>query len=101
MAHPDFDKLFQILLPFAQHMINKHGEFYPFGATMDMKGEVAVASSYTDSEKPEWQECSDLLIGGFRSQAKEGKIRACGICYNVRTIPPGHTEKLDAISRRL
>ena len=101
MAHQDLDMLLQSLLPFAQQMINKHGEFFPFGATMDMNGQIAMASAYTESEQPPSQECSDLLLGGFKVQAKEGKIRACGIVYDVRTIPPGQSEKVDAICARL
>jgi hypothetical protein len=31
------------------------------------------------------------------TQAAAGQIRAAGICYDVRTIPPGQTEKTDAI----
>ncbi len=97
MANPDFEQLLNMLLPFAQQMLAKHGEFYPFGATIDINGKPALAASDTGSEKPESQECIDLLSGGFRKQAEQGAIRACGICYDVRTIPPGQTEKVDAI----
>jgi len=101
MAHPDLAKLLEGLLLFAQQMIDKHGEFFPFGATIDMKGDMALSAAHTDSEQPPSQECSDILTDGFRIQAKEDKIRACGICYDVRTIPPGQTEKVDAICARL
>lgn len=101
MAHPDLNLLLQNLLPFAQQMINEHGEFFPFGATIDAEGKIALCGADTGSEQPPSQECSDLLLGGFKVQAKEGKIRACGIVYDVRTIPPGQTEKVDAICLRL
>lgn len=97
MANPDFEQLLDVLLPFAQQMLAKHGEFYPFGATIDTSGKLALAASYTGSEKPESQECIDMLSGGFRREAEQGAIRACGICYDVRTIPPGQTEKVDAV----
>jgi hypothetical protein len=97
MANPDFEQLLDALLPFAQQMLAKNGEFYPFGATIDTSGKPALAASDTGSEQPESEECIDLLSVGFREQAKQGAIRACGICYDVRTIPPGQTEKVDAI----
>lgn len=101
MAHPDLNELLQNLLPFAQKMINEHGEFFPFGATMGTDGKIALYGTDTGSEQPPSKECSDLLIGGFRCLAKEGKIKGCGIVYDVRTLPPGQTEKVDAICVRL
>lgn len=97
MANPDFEQLLDVLLPFAQQMLSKHGEFYPFGATINTEGKLALAEGYTGSEKPESQECIDLLTGGFKKQAEQGAIRTSSICYDVRTIPPGQTEKVDAV----
>ncbi|MFI5456577.1 MAG: hypothetical protein ACHRXM_14105 [Isosphaerales bacterium] len=37
------------------------------------------------------------MTQAFRQQAAAGEIRAVGICHDVRTIPPGQTEKTDAI----
>ncbi len=97
MANPDFEQLLNVLLPFAQQMLSKYGEFYPFGATIDVSGKTAFAEGYTGSDKPESLECIDLLSGGFKKQAEQGEIRTSAICYDVRTIPPGQTEKVDAI----
>ncbi len=83
MAHPDLDNLLNRILPFAQQMLAKHGEFYPFGSTMKTSGEITALI--------------DLLTQAFRNEALAGQIRAAGICYDVRTIAPGQTEKTDAI----
>jgi len=40
MAHPDLDQLLNAVLPFAQQMLSKHGEFFPFGASMTIDGEI-------------------------------------------------------------
>jgi hypothetical protein len=40
MAHPELDELLDTLLPFAQQMLQKHGEFFPFGAAMTSSGEI-------------------------------------------------------------
>ena len=38
-----------------------------------------------------------LMTRNFRQQAAEGKLRAAGIVYDVLTVPPGKTQKTDAI----
>src|SRR6266536_26149 len=97
MAHPDLENVLNAILPFAQQMLAKHGEFYPFGATMTMAGQIVAEAASDGHEHPKSQTLIDLLIQGFRSEALAGQIRAAGICYDVRTIPPGQTEKTDAI----
>lgn len=37
----------------------------------------------------------------FGHQAERGQLRAAAICYDVRTIPPGQTEKCDAVCASL
>src|SRR5262245_22251363 len=97
MAHPDLNELLNALLPFAQQMLAEHGEFYPFGSTMTETGKIVAAGGYTGEEHPNSQPLIDLLTQAFRQQALNREIRAAGICYDVRTIPPGQTEKTDAI----
>jgi hypothetical protein len=97
MAHPDLDELLNAVLPFAQQMLSKHGEFFPFGSAMSADGKVEAHAAYDGDEQPPSQQLIDLLTHGFRQQAAAGKIRAAAICYDVRTIPPGQSEKTDAI----
>lgn len=98
MAHSDLDQLLNALMPFAQQMLSKHGEFFPFGAAMSADGEIGLHAGDTGEEQPEAQEVIGLLTAGFRQQAAEGSIRAAGVCVDIRTIPPGQQEKTDAIS---
>lgn len=97
MAHPDLDELLNALIPFAQQMLAKHGEFFPFGAAMSADGTVESQAAYTGNEQPPSQQLIDMLAQGFREDANSGRIRAAAICYDVRTIPPGQTKKTDAI----
>ena len=78
-------------------MLSKHGEFYPFGSAMSTDGEIEAHAAYDGDEQPPSQQLIDLLTQGFRQQARSGKIRAAAICCDVRTIPPGRSEKTDAI----
>jgi hypothetical protein len=101
MAHPDLEELLNALLPFAQEMLAKNGEFYPFGASIDSKGEVSAQAADPGEENPDSQEVIAMLVAGMREEAKRGEIRAAGICYDARVVPPGKTDKTDAIACRL
>ena len=101
MAHPDFDNLLNALAPFAKQMLSEHGEFYPFGATMTLDGQVTLHAGDVGSEHPETQAVIDLLTQAFREQVAIGQIRAAGLCSDIRTIAPGQTEKTDALCFKL
>ena len=101
MPHADLEELLNALLPFAQEMLGKHGEFYPFGASIDAKGEITAQAAEPGEENPDSQEVIGMLIAGMRAEAQRGEIRAAGICYDSRVVPPGKTEKTDAIACRL
>jgi hypothetical protein len=98
MAHPDLNSLFDAVLSFAKLMLNEHGEFYPFGATMSPSGEITnVGAKVKGDHHPRSQTLIDLLTEAFQQKAASGQIRAAAICYDARTIPPGETNKTDAI----
>src|SRR5947209_461638 len=97
MAHPDLDQLLNALLPLPQQMVSKRGEFYPFGSAMRTDGKIEAHAAYDGNEQPPSQQLIDLLTQGFRQQASSGEIRAAAICCDVRTMPPGQSEKTDAI----
>jgi len=79
-------------------MLQKHGEFFPFGAAMTPSGEIVSVAGYDGREQPPSQEVINLLKDGFRAGAKENKYRATGLFFDARTIPPGTNEKTDAVA---
>jgi hypothetical protein len=97
MSHPDLDQLLNSLLPFAERMLAEHGEFFPFGGTMKPDGEIVAVGGYDGDEHPLSLSVIDQLTQVFRQQARRGQLRAAGICYDARTIPPGQIEKCDAV----
>ena len=60
-----------------------------------------LAATFEGEEHPPSQKIIDLLTQAFRQQAAAGQLRAAGICYDIRTIPPGQSEKSDAICMSL
>ena len=97
MAHPDLDQLLNLLLPLAQQILSKQGEFFPFGSAMSTDGKIDARAAYDGDEQQPSQRLIALLTQAFRQQASSGKIRAAAICCDVRTIPPGQSKKTDAI----
>ena len=101
MAHPDFETLLNELLPFAQQTLDKQGGFYPFGAAMDRDGKVNyVMAQPDDNENPAPQDVIDLLVDGFRDRVPKDGLKAIGICFDGRVVPPRESTKSDAISFR-
>lgn len=100
MAHPDFDELLNVLIPFAQQQLKKNGGFFPFGATVTSGGEVVCNAGYDDGAA-EADGLIELLTEVFRREAADGKIRSAALCFDGRTIPPGQSNKTDAICIRM
>ena len=95
------EDLMNAVVPFAQQMLAKYREFYPFGGTMAMDGKIAQVSSGTGEEHPASQPLIDLLEAGFREGAKRKQFKATAIVVDIRTIPPGKKAKQDAVEVRL
>ena len=101
MAHPDFDELINHLFNFSQQMLAKHGEFYPFGISMDYEGKISLVHGQTENNKPESQEVLDILTTGFQKSASANEVKATGICINVRAVNPASNKKEDAICAKM
>jgi hypothetical protein len=101
MAHPDLDRLFDYLVTFAQQMLGKQGEFYPFGAALATDGDLLTFGATDASDHPKSEVLIDTLVQDFRARAANGTIRACGICFDVLVSLPGDVKKTDAIQCRL
>jgi hypothetical protein len=97
MSREDLNSVLEYLFEFAKIALKKQGEFYPFGARMVPSGEVKAVGADAGREHPPSQELIDILTSAFMAQASAGEIKAAGICMDVRTIPPGQSEKSEAI----
>ena len=100
MANPkaDVEELMNSMLPFGQQMLEKHGEFIPYGAAMTSANEIVSVAGYDGDEKPLSQDIIELLKEGFRSAAEKGEYIATALFFDVRVTLPGSNEKSDAIA---
>ena len=99
--HADLDALLNDLLPFGERMLAEFGEFLPFGGKITGDGEHISVGAQGSSERSKSKELIDIMTDAFRSAAAAGKIRAAGICFDVRVVPPGQVDKTDAIQLAL
>jgi hypothetical protein len=93
--------LMNMLVPFAEKMLREHGEFYLYGGVMMPDGSMQHFAASDGTEHPKSSDLMDLLVAKFREDGRQGKYKAIGIVYDVRTLPPGASEKTDAIAVRL
>jgi len=96
-SRADLDVLLNESLPFAKHLLEKNGEFYPFGVSMGIKGDSRHCAGYDGKEFPPSDALIDLIERGLGQEAKMGQIRAACICMDVRVLRQSETEKVDAI----
>ncbi len=97
-AKEECESLMNSLMPFAEQMLTKHREFFPFGGTMGDDGEIKPVAASTEDEQPPSAELIELLNGAYRQQAQAGQVKATALVYDIQTIPPGKEEKQDAIA---
>src|SRR3982751_3217377 len=90
-ASPEEDRtaLLNALLPFAQEMIDKDGEFHPCAAVLDSEGAVQMIGAYAGEDRPDATALVELLYAGLLDRASGGNIRAAAVCANVRLTRAG------------
>jgi hypothetical protein len=104
MAEPsdEIQEILNFLLPYAERMLNEHGEFYPYAAALDSDGELnAVGADVDDDDSPDVGEVLLALHEGLRERAAEGAIRATGIAADVTLTDPDSGETTDAVQLEL
>ena len=85
------------LLPLAEQLLQKHGEFFPFAAVMLTNGEVQMLATYDGDEHPESQTVIDDTEKAFVRGAKNNEYKATGLAYMVGVTNPDTGSKEDAV----
>jgi hypothetical protein len=100
-AKSESEELLNAVLPFAEELLAKHGEFFPFGAAMNHLGGISHIAGYTGSEQPPSSDVIDLLRTAFHSAGHSGEYRATALAYDVQVQVPGTEAKSDAVAIEL
>ena len=82
-AQDDLDRLLDESLPFAQEMLEKHGEFFPYAVAMSTTGEISlIAGDPGDGEQPTSVAVLEVLTDGLRETRNSN--RAASLVSDVR-----------------
>ena len=92
----DLDALIDTLLPVAQNLLARYGEFHPFGAFMRSDGTIELVAGYDGTDQPSNENLIEILLGTLRTEARGGELRAGGICVRVRATPPDGSARTHA-----
>ena len=78
----DMDSMLEAALPFAQQMLAKHGEFYPYALSMSATGAIAMVAADVGTEKPNALELRRVPYEGLASRAEA--LRAAAVVSDVK-----------------
>ena len=86
-AQADCGGLLGQVLPFAQQMLERHGEFYPYAVKVELDGQVGMAAGDPDNgEQPASTRILELLYAGLRSE--RDALRASAVVAGVKYGSP-------------
>ena len=79
------NRLFGFVVEFAEQMLAKSGEFFPFGGSITGAGEIAAAAGMPDdgSEHPNAQDVYRQVAQGLASRASDDDVAAVALVANV------------------
>lgn len=78
-------------------LIQEHGEFYPFGVTLDAQGDYSLTQAKLDEEQPSSDQVTQKLVRGLMTEAAQGMYTTVAVVADVRLRQPGTGQFTDAI----
>ncbi len=94
----DCKALVDAVLPLARQMLDRFGEFHPYGAAMGGDGKIAAVAIHEGRERPASIAVIRQLKTAFIAGAKERRFKATALVYNVNITLPTNGQKSDAIA---
>lgn len=91
------EEIFQYCINFAEEMLNKSGEFHPFGAKLDQTKNVIAVGGWTGEEHPNSQELFSFLLNTLRGELNDGTALGAAIAVNVNIPDQYHSSFPDGI----
>jgi hypothetical protein len=83
MPSAALDQLSEHLVKFAQGLLDAHGVFRPFGATVDGQGQLQYYAADDGSERGGFPAQIEILKLALREASEADQIHAAGFCFDV------------------
>src|SRR5436853_63454 len=81
-AQADCDRILDTAVPFAEHMLESHGEFYPYA--LKMLDDGTTEGITTKTSKDQWPASEDVLRTLYaRLAAQSATLRAVAVVADV------------------
>jgi len=87
MSMEEVDALLNAVLPFAQQMLEKYGQFYPLGASMDKSGKVGLVGVMPKSSAKSALPPFALMERLLRREARRKAMRFARTSSTNRGFP--------------
>lgn len=91
------EELMSNLIPFAEEMLQKYSEFFPYGSVMNNDGSIKNINYYDGNEKPLSKQVIENLIKVYHELAIKKEIKASGIVWDGKVSSPKDNTKTDAV----
>lgn len=98
VAKAECEAVLNEMVPFAERLLQGHGEFFPFGGAMTASGETVYIAGYDGREQPPSADIIHLLNEAFRSGARSGQYKATALVYDVHVMLPSSGQMSDAVA---
>jgi hypothetical protein len=86
------------VLPVAETMLRRHGEFYPFGGYLEADGKIVhLGAADDDTDRPKSKDLIFVLRSALQELARDKKCVATALLLNVSVALPCSDHKIDAI----
>ncbi len=76
------------ILPAAENLLKKNGEFYPIGAVMNANDKITFTAVDDDKEYPLPEDMITKLCEVHKTQADNNEIKVSGIAWNAGVQDP-------------
>ena len=97
-AKADCEALLNAAMPFAEQMLQRYREFFPFGSAMRASGEITAVAGHDGNEHPPSSEVIALIKDGFIEAARRNEFKATALVHDVKIKSPSSGDTSDAIA---
>ncbi|MEM9293894.1 MAG: hypothetical protein AAGD01_19605 [Acidobacteriota bacterium] len=92
-THNEIEEFLNQSIGFAEQMLRKFGDFYPYAVAKRLDGEFTMMSAQGDDENPDPAELVAAFEQELREGAQKGEFVATAIVYDVTIpLPPDDVE---------